>query len=189
MGVKLRRGFKSEAEAYACEFRQELKLLASAPLDMFVLARHLEIPVIALSNLQDAMSATSYQLLTKPEKKPFSAVTLFRGRHRSIIYNDSNSPARQQSDLAHELAHAILDHPPSSLTNESGGRHYNKELEEEAACLSGVLLVPLSAAMWILKSGKTLESLSDQYNISTAMLRMRTNKSGARTIMSRINRA
>lgn len=188
MGVKLRRGFKTEAEAYAREFRLELKLLASAPLDMFVLARHLEIPVISLSDLQDAISATNYDLLTTPKKKPFSAVTMFSGRHRSIIYNDSNSPGRQQSDLAHELSHAILDHPPSALTNESGGRHYNKELEEEAACLSSVLLVPLSAAMWMLRSGKTLESLSEQYNISIPMLRMRTNKSGARTIMSRIKR-
>lgn len=188
MGVKLRRGFKSEAESYACEFRRELTLLPTAPLDMFLLASHLLVPVLALTELRDEIDPLKFHVLTVPSKKPFSALTLFRGRHRSVVYNDTNAPVRQQSDLAHELAHAILDHPPSGLTNESGGRRYCKELEDEAACLSGVLLVPLVAAIAILKSGSSLQNASDQYNISLPLLRMRVNQSGAQTIMSRMRR-
>lgn len=185
MVATLRRGFKTEADAYAVEFREELNLRASAPLDMFQLAAHLAIPVTRLSAFQSEMDPANFQRLTGSVKSPFSAVTLYFGRRREIVYNDSHAPTRQQSDLAHEISHAVLDHSPSELTNESGGRHYNKILEEEAACLSGVLLVPRAAAISIAASGDTLEDAAARYGISPAMMRMRLNQSGALLIIAR----
>ena len=43
--VKLRRGFRKEAEEYAAEYRKELNLAEHDPLDPFDLAEHLLIPV------------------------------------------------------------------------------------------------------------------------------------------------
>ncbi len=183
--MPLRRGFKSEADAYAKEFRIELGIAPSRPLDMFLLARHLEIPAVPLSHLRGDLLGHTYDLLTQSVKSPFSAVTLFMGRRRGIVFNDTHSTERQQSDMAHELAHAILDHPPGMLTDESGGRHYNKELEDEAACLSGVLLIPKDAAIAILASQKTAVQAVAEYNVSLPMIRMRLHQSGAMKIMKR----
>ncbi|MBV7542715.1 ImmA/IrrE family metallo-endopeptidase [Acidovorax sp. sic0104] len=88
-------------------------------------------------------------------------------------------------DALYLLESAVLDHSPSELTNESGGRHYNKILEEEAACLSGVLLVPRAAAISIAASGDTVEDAAARYGISPAMMRMRLNQSGALRIIAR----
>ena len=185
MTVKLRRGFKAEADAYAVDFRKELQLRPASPLDMFKLAEHLAIPVMALSALRGELEPASFQLLTGPARSPFSAMTLYFGRRRAIIYNDAHASTRQQSDLAHEISHAVLDHSPTELTNESGGRHYNKTLEDEAACLSGVLLVPLAAAIAVAASGDALAEAAARYNISVAMMRMRLNQSGALRIIER----
>jgi len=185
MPVQLRRGFKSEAEAYAKEYRQELGMPPIAPLDMFRLAAHLAIPAFALSDLSAEMQAINYERLATSYGSPFSAVTLFNGRRRFIVFNDSNATTRQQSDMAHELSHAILDHPPSELTDESGGRHYNEVLEAEANCLSGVLLVPGPAAIRLATTRTSLDVAAASYNISTAMMRMRLNQSGATKIAAR----
>lgn len=185
MGVKLRRGFKAEAEAYACDFRRELGLRASHPLDMFALAKHLEVPTLGLCELAQHIEPANYSLLTTTASSQFSAVTLYKGSSRSIVYNDSHAPTRQQSDIAHELAHIILGHSPSELTNDSGGRHYNKELEDEAACLSGVLLLPKAAAIAVVASRKSVAQAASEFNISVQMMNMRLNQSGAKKIMAR----
>ncbi|WP_411879761.1 ImmA/IrrE family metallo-endopeptidase [Polaromonas sp. YR568] len=183
--MKLRRGFKAEAEAYACGFREKLGLRAHQPLDMFLLARHLAVPVLSLRDLAQDLKPAVYKHLTTSASAEFSAVTLCLGSAKHIVYNDSHAPTRQQSDLAHELAHIILGHSMSELTQESGGRHYNKELEDEAACLSGVLLLPQAAALWVLRSGKSTEQSAADFNISMQMMTMRLNQSGAKVIVSR----
>lgn len=183
LSEKLQRGFKAEAERYALEFRAELGLRHYQPLDMFRLAKHLAIPTLALSQLQGELSDWNFQCLTHESKKQFFAVTLSVGNRKLIVFNDHVAPTRQQSDMAHELSHAILGHPASELTNESGGRHYNKVLEDEAACLSGVLLVPRAAAIAIVASNKDLHVAANEFNVSPQMMTMRVNQSGAKQIM------
>lgn len=183
LSEKLRRGFKAEAERYAEEFRADLGIRPSRPLDMFVLAEHLAIPTMALSGLREELSDLNYQCLTHESKKQFFAVTLSLGNRKFIVFNDHVAPTRQQSDIAHELSHAILGHPANELTNESGGRHYNKTLEAEAACLSGVLLVPRAAAIAIVASNKDLHVAASEFNVSPKMMTMRLNQSGAKRIL------
>jgi Zn-dependent peptidase ImmA (M78 family) len=183
LSEKLRRGFKAEAERYAEEFRKELGLRHHQPLDMFRLADHLAIPTVALSQLQGELSALNFQCLTHESKKQFFAVTLSVGNRKLIVFNDHVAPTRQQSDMAHELSHVILGHPASELTDESGGRHYNKILEDEAACLSSVLLVPRAAAIAIVASNKHPHVAANEFNVSPKMMSMRLNQSGAKRIL------
>lgn len=154
-------------------------------MNMFRLAQLLDIPTIRLSELRGNILPASYELLAVPFDSPLSALTMHVGRRRVIVFNDKNAPTRQQSDLGHELAHAVLGHPPSELTNVSGGRHYNKVLEDEANCLSSVLLVPKAAAIYVARAGTTLDVAAAKYNISVAMMRMRLNQSGAIKIVER----
>jgi Zn-dependent peptidase ImmA (M78 family) len=183
LSEKLRRGFKAEAERYAEEFRVDLGIRPSHPLDMFLLAEHLAIPTLALSRLQGELSALNYQCLINESKKQFFAVTLSVGNRKFIVFNDHVAPTRQQSDMAHELSHAILGHPASELTDESGGRNYNKTLEAEATCLSGVLLVPRAAAIAVVASNKHPHVAANEFNVSPQMMTMRLNQSGAKRIM------
>lgn len=177
--MKLRRGFKKEANEYAREFRAELELGPHAPLCPWQLAGHLLIPVFRLSALSSEIRDEVGYLLNDG-REFFSAVTLFHGPRRSILHNDRNAKTRQASDLAHELSHAILGHPPTAPFNDVGCRNINKEIEDEAAWLSAALLISEEAAIAIVQSHATIEEASRNYGVSKSLLNMRINVTGAR---------
>lgn len=86
--------------------------------------------------------------LTAQGKELFSAVTIFVGKHgrrRFIFHNDAHAKSRQAANLAHELAHAILCHPPTPPFM------HDPVAEEEAKWLGPTLLVPNEAALHILE--------------------------------------
>lgn len=182
--AQLRRGFKTEAEEYALEFRAELGLKEHAPLCPRRLAKHLEIPVYPLSVLRETIPA-SVDLLLGSEQGAFSAITVFHGAHRTIIYNDAHSPARQTSDIAHELAHGILSHPPCPPLSDEGCRNFDPRLEAEAECLGPTLLVPRPAALRIAWRQLSIPEAALKYGVSEAVIQMRLNLTGALRIVSR----
>lgn len=180
----LRRGFKTEANDIAREIRQELGLGLADPLDPWVLAEHLEIPVMPLTELRrEAPSAIRH--FTRVKCGEFSGVTVFRGSARLIVFNDSHSPGRRASDLAHELAHALLQHPPRPALDGSGCRDWDAELEEEAAWLAGALLVSDEAAIAVARSGMATADAAKKYSVSPKMMLFRLNVSGAQARVER----
>jgi Zn-dependent peptidase ImmA (M78 family) len=98
---------------------------------------------------------------------------------RFIIHNDSHDPKRQAANIAHELAHGLLLHPPKPAFDSNGSRHYNKELEDEANWLGPALLVSDEAALLIATRKTPISVASDQYKVSEDLVRMRLNVSGA----------
>lgn len=183
----MRRGFKSEANAIARELRAELGLAATAPLDAFALAQFLEIPLVPLSSLhQDAPEAV--KMLSGSEAAAFSAATIFSDCHRMIVYNDAHAPGRQSSDLAHELAHALLHHPPKPAFGPDGERNWNSELEAEADWLAGALLISDEAAIGIVQRGLSLGDAAREYSTSALMVKFRLNVTGARIRVARMSR-
>ena len=153
--MTLRRGFKTEANAYAREFRTELRLAPHAPLCPWVLAQHLEIPVILLTDLIEIPDAI--HCLTGRERASFSAVTVFHGSRRCIVYNGAHHRHRQAFSIAHELSHGILGHPPTSPLNEYGCQHYNQAVEDEAHWLGPALLISEKAALYIVRMGTMIQ--------------------------------
>jgi Zn-dependent peptidase ImmA (M78 family) len=180
-----RRGFKTEANWYAREMRRELKLFAHDPLCPWKLANHLEIPVVALSRFKKQAPEEVTWLLSAPGQKAFSAITLFDGREPTVIYNDGHGPKRQAADIAHELAHRLLMHPPKPPINADGSRHYDGILEEEANWLGPALLVSEEAAIYIVEQRLALDAASDRYGVSVQLVRMRLNVSGAANRVAR----
>jgi Zn-dependent peptidase ImmA (M78 family) len=184
--VSLRRGFKKEANKIALEIRAELGLGPRAPLDPWKLAQLLLIPVIPLSSLaRDAPEA--FVRLTGIANSAFSAVTVFVGTRRGIVYNDAHTPGRQASDIAHELAHALLLHPPRASVN-SGTRDWNAEEEGEAAWLSGALLISDEAAIRIAKAAQPTALAATEYGVSEQMVIFRLGVTGARVRVERSKR-
>jgi Zn-dependent peptidase ImmA (M78 family) len=176
--MALRRGFKTQANRLARDLRQELGLAPHAPLCTLTLARHLEIPVMSLADFIEELPAGVAYLRTPAGQNDFSAVTVCRGYKRLIIYNDGHSSKRQAADIAHELSHAILQHPPHRPFDANGFRHYNAELEEEANFLGPALLISEEAALHIARQNWSVEAASNHYTASEPLVRMRLNLVG-----------
>lgn len=182
--MKLRRGFKTEANEIACETRAELRLAKSAPLDPRKLAEHLEIPVITLSSFRNLIpDAAGYFL--GAHHRDFSAVTVFCGLERTILHNDSHSAGRQSSNLAHELSHALLLHPATPPIDSRGCRDWDPGLEAEAEWLAGALLISDEAALQIVRSEMPDDRAIALYGVSLSMLQFRLNVTAARRRVAR----
>ena len=182
-------GFKSECEFLAAAVRAEIGLGTREPLDPRALAADLGIPVQPLSSLagNGAVAAAVHHVMTV-DPSVLSAMTIFPDwprRRRVIIFNDANSVPRQNSDLAHELAHGLRMHEPRHAIIQ-GCRDYSKLEEEEAAWLSGCLLVPRDAAFTMAMSGTSIELAAIEYGVSTQMMSWRVNISGAKVQAARI---
>jgi Zn-dependent peptidase ImmA (M78 family) len=119
------------------------------------------------------------------DPEAFSAVTVFNGTRRKIIYNDAHAPGRCTSNIAHELSHALLLHPPTPPLDDRGCRNWNQDLEDEADWLAGVLLVTEDATLSIVRRGMTVPAAAAEFGVSTQMLQWRINATGARTRVER----
>jgi len=178
------RGFKSESASTANEIRAELKLGTFDALDPFALAEWLEIPIVPLSDLVDGHREIRHLLDVEPEA--FSAVTVFRGVERTIVHNDAHSPGRQNSNIAHELGHGLLLHPPTPALDDSGCRDWNQDIEDEASWLAGNLLVAEDATLAIARGRWTKLEAAEHFAVSPQMIQFRLNATGA---MKRVARA
>ena len=176
--VKLRWGFKKEASELAAEVRAELGLGPFDRLDPRQLAQHLDIPIVPLSDLAPACAGALYFL--DEERETFSALTVFEGHCRVIIHNDAHSPARQNSNLAHELAHGLLLHEPQpALDATTGCRLCNVTNEYEADWLAGELLITRKMALAVARRRVTEQHAMERLGVSAQMLRYRVGVTGA----------
>jgi hypothetical protein len=185
--VAYRRGFKTEANSTAEETRAELALGPLSPLDPRALAALLEVPILDLSELAADGPAISHLLEVEPDV--FSAVTVFAGAARVIVHNDAHAPSRQNSNLAHELAHALLLHPPTPALDDTGGRLWNQDIEDEAAWLAGALLISEAATIAIARGKWTRAAAARHFGVSERMVQFRLNATGAVKRVERWERA
>ena len=148
------------------------------PLDPFALAGFLEIPVYPLSDLQHG-AAEAVRHLMERDPSSFSAVTIFEGYRKTIWHNDGHALVRQRSNVAHEIAHALLFHTPGSDPDPVRARPWDKTAEEEAQWLGGALLVSDEAALALARTGTDTVSGAARYGVSTEMLIYRLNVTGA----------
>ena len=174
--MKLIRGFKTYSERLVLGVRAEMGLGDLDPMNMEALARHLHIPYWPLSQFLDAAKETKACVDVEEIYKRVSAFTFFVGCRRRIVYNDEHSPARHRSNMAHELAHALLQHPP----RDSGtGKDAEENNEAEAAWTGGVLMLPAHQARHIAASRMTYTFAEEQFQLNPKMLRFRLNVTNA----------
>ena len=172
--MSLRRGFKSEADQYAREMRDELDLTKHAPLCPWQLASHLEIPIVPLSALRLA-APMAIDYLMRRGSADFSAVTIFCGQHgckRLVCHNDGHAKTRQAANIAHELSHAILGHPATKPFE------VDAIAEEEAKWMGPAILVSQDCAVHIVRCNKAIDVAAIEYGVSETLMRMRLNVTG-----------
>ena len=183
--MAFRRGFKTEANTLAHEVRTELGLHSTASLDPRQLAAHLDIPLAPLSSF-DVEEREAVRCLSSGQgAREFSAMTVFDGTRRLIVYNDRHAVTRQANDITHELAHALLGHVAGPALNSGGCRYVDKDLEDEASFLAGALLVTDDIALSVARSGMSDAEAAREYGVSAWLMRWRVNMSGARKRVER----
>jgi Zn-dependent peptidase ImmA (M78 family) len=177
---KLRTGFHGEANGIAASVRAELRLGNFDPLDPWKLAALLEIEIQKLSDIASVEPAAL--CLLEEDDKSLSAATVFNGSERRIVVNDAHGLPRQCSSICHELAHGLLLHTPVIAFNAIGCRHWDQEMEDEADCLGGKLLLTDQAARGLVTRNVPADIAQRKYGISPEMLRYRLNMSGAQKL-------
>jgi hypothetical protein len=178
------RGFKAWCEKYSTDKRKELGLAAGAPLNTRALAKSLGVCVWTPHDVPGLSGAARQVLLRNDGKTPscWSAVTVVVGTNVVVILNSSHSPARQASDLTHELAHRIRNHEAQEVDVTEDGlmllKSYDKQQEEEADWLSGCLLLPRDALTTIRRRRLDHADAAAQYGVSMKMLTYRMAMTG-----------
>jgi len=154
-------------------------LAADSPLCPFQTAESLGVPVLKLSSYKEALPSHTEYLARRGSSIGFSAMTACFGLERAIIFNDYLPITRCHADIMHEISHIMLMHPPQRLRTDTGGRHFDAELEDEANWLGPALLVSEEAAISVAQRGLTVRGAAQIYKVSPSLMQMRLNVTGA----------
>ena len=175
------RGFKTRCENISIQMRNSLQLKKTDALSPEVLAEYFGVMLLEPQQIEN-LSAASYSLLVGKGRDNWSAVTISSKEMDVIIYNPSHSLGRRASDIMHELSHLILEHSPGqfivSPNNPFALRSYDVEQENEAAWLSGSLLLPREALVYIKKHRMSNREVCEIYGVSNQLLSYRMDITG-----------
>jgi IrrE N-terminal-like domain len=185
----MRRGFKTWSEERATAFRLELGIRPDAPLPAELLAEHLGVRLITPAEVP-GITPELLELLLTADTSGWSALTVQIEDFTVVVYNASHAPARQESDLMHELAHVICKHPAIQIVRLGGLpiREYSEVQEEEAAWLGGCLHLPRAALWNAARHGLSVAGIMERFNASEQMVRFRRNVTGIDVHLSRARR-
>ena len=176
--MALRRGFKSEAERISRRVRVDLGLSAADPVAPELIAELLGIEVRAGDEL---LPRERFQELEDIQPDAFSACTLRPSLDRVVVVHNPLSPkTRQKSDVAHELAHMLLDHELSRVQRLGDITFLSCDpvQEEEAAWLSGCLLLPRALLLAEVSRGAGAEEIARKHGVSERMAQYRLDVTG-----------
>ena len=176
--MALRRGFKSEAERIAQQVRSEVGMGAAQTVTPEVLADLLSVEVRPGDEL---ISRKRFVELDQIQEGAFSACTFRPSNDRVVVvYNPISPPTRKRSDLAHELAHILLDHDLSRVEKLGDITFITCDAtqEEEAAWLAGCLLLPRSLLLREVRKGSSAGKIARQCGVSEPLVRYRINVTG-----------
>ncbi len=176
--MALRRGFKSEAERIARGVRENLGISGTQSVTPEMLADLLGVEVRAGDELIPRKRFTE---LERVQPGAFSACTFRPSADRVVVvYNPLAAKTRQRSDMAHELAHTLLKHELSRVEKLGDVTFLSCDptQEEEAAWLSGCLLLPRSLLLAEVRRGSGARDIAQKYGVSERMAQYRLDVTG-----------
>ena len=176
--MPLRRGFKTESERRAGDLWEAMGLRPSDAMDGIGLAKYLGCIVRCADELVDIAKLKELQRI---QDNAFFACTFELSNNRRAIVYSPLSPERINSDVAHEVAHVLLDHRLTRLTRILGVAFQSCDTtqEEEANWLAGCLLLPRVALMHDLKKRMSVKRIATSRVLSEQMVHYRINVTGA----------
>ncbi len=176
--MPLRRGFKAEAERLAKDIWSAMSFAPTDKMDAIKLAKHVGCIVRPADALVDIVKL---EKLYRIQKDAFFACTFkLPGDRYAIVFNPLMSDKRRNSDVAHEVAHIVLGHRLSRLERlgDVAFLSCDKQQEDEAAWLSGCLLLPRFALIHDLRRGTKPSGVARSRTLSRDMVDYRMRVTG-----------
>lgn len=176
---------KAELARLADEVRSDLGLTPAERFDPQAWSDRWGVPILSLAEATD--DAATLRRLTHDAPELWSAAVVKDGLSHFIIYNHAHVAARVLSDLAHEIAHLVAEHPLDVAWMEPNGKRCGASPmhEKEAAELGGALLVPAAEAKIHAIYGREPDALEGRYGVSREMATWRMAVSGGQKIRAR----
>lgn len=173
----MRRGFKAHAERLATKVRGEMGKRPTDPLDAIELARHVGADVRCAEELT---SRQNLEELEQLQPGAFSACTFTIGEHHIVVYSPLASDGRTQSDIAHEIAHLLLEHEIKTMQTIGDLSFFtcDPDEEQEANWLAGCLLLPRPLLLQAARRGLDSQAIAEEYNVSEPMATYRLRTTG-----------
>jgi Zn-dependent peptidase ImmA (M78 family) len=172
--------------------KQDLGLTEYQRLCPYELAEVHGVAVYTLEDLVAVCSTEAIAFFTYARPEAWSAALVPNGTGQFIVENSTHNRLRRRSNLAHEMAHLLLEHEFDTILfagDERGCKDPNyAQVEAEAVELSGELLLPSSAAKRAAINGWSDQDVADRFDISVEFARWRMGVSGARLIAARAAR-
>lgn len=194
----LPRGFKTRAEEISLDIRKKLGLRPTHACPARRVAQLYEVSVTSNAALIETVQLLVSEFPEEHTKQQlqsvytsdslFSALMVIIKDFKMILYNERHSPARQESDLMHEMAHIIQQHPGDDLQlgSDIALRGHDDQYEEEAKWLGSVLQIPEVGLMWLAKNGFSKESIAERYGASIEMVDFRWKMCGVGRRLQRL---
>lgn len=180
----MKRGFKTRAKSLAVELRAEIGLTPFEPFDPWALAELYGVRVYALSDI-DCTESTRVHF-SKTRVTAFSGALIPDPDGLLVVENSAHALVRRRSTLSHEMSHVTLERNfARTIVDARGCRLTDREQEDEAAELSGELLIPFQAARWSAHRDLSDQAVADKFAVSIDVARWRMNSTGARRIAAR----
>lgn len=175
--MTLPRGFRADAERKAVSLRKDLGLKPSDPINIMIVAEKLKVKVLSAEKLVDI---EKLEELERIQSFSFSAATFEVDHRYFIVTNPLRSPGRLSSDVAHELAHILLQHELNEVRELDGVsfRTCRPDEEEQATSYGATLLLPRPVLVAAAYRGFTPEDIAKEHNVTVKMARFRFNSSG-----------
>ncbi len=176
--MALRRGFKSEAERVSEGVRAQLQMDPDQSVAPEALAELLHVEIRAGDEL---IPRERFVDLERLQPGAFSACTFRPSDDRVVVvFNPLSAKSRRTSDLAHELSHILLDHEMTRVETlgELTFLSCDAVQEEEAAWLSGCLLLPRALLLAEVRRGSSASDIASAHGVSEEMAQYRINVTG-----------
>ena len=139
---------KAHLARLAAEVREnELKANLYQRICPYELADLYGVAVYTLRDLAwSGCSPEAIEFFTSVRPEAWSAAVVPNGTGQFIVENAAHGPRRRRSNIAHEMPHLLLEHEFDRILFTNGQRGCanpaSKEMERQAAELSGELLLP-----------------------------------------------
>ena len=181
--MALRRGFKAEAERLATDIWSTMGLSPGDCMAAPELAKHVGCTVHPADELVDI---AKLRHLKRIQDDAFFACTFKLPERHAIVFNPLMPETRRNSDIAHEVSHIVLDHQLSRLERlgDVAFLSCDKHQEDEAAWLSGCLLLPRFALVHDLMRGMQSTTIAKNRVLSQDMVDYRRRVTGVERQLS-----
>lgn len=186
--MAFRRGFKSQCERRAVEFRRQFGVGDAGPLSADRLAKEMNVLVLSANDVR-GLSADAKAVLGDEADDSWLALTMRMGASHLVIHKPVRMSSRRNSVVMHELSHIILGHQLATAFILDDGSlvpgNFNQEQEDEADWLAGTLLLPRPALLSIRRRALKDHEATSEHLVSLDMLNWRMRMTGVDHQLSR----